>query len=478
MSMRFVILGGGPAGYAAASAASGLGADVTLVEDQGLGGNCTLTDCIPSKTLLETADTMAAVDRAEKLGLEFDHGKPRVDLLRTIAHARWVAAHQSRGIRDRLEATAATLLHGRARIVAPGRLELHTDVGLRDLTYDRLIIATGASPWEPPFAQVDHRRVFTTREVLGVRELPEHLIVVGAGATGCEYADFFLSCGVRVTLLSARDQVLPQEDRDVAEILQEELLARGMELQLAARVSAVELTADGVEARTPDGRSFAGSHAIVCMGQRPNTADLGIETLGLETDERGALVVDEHTQTSVEGVYAVGDVTGGLMLASTGAMQGRHAALDALDRLVEPLDLRTVPWTVFTRPEVASVGVTETAARREDRAVDITKHYLRANPRGVIADAVEGVIKLVTEPDTGVVLGGSIVGYRASEMITTIALAVRAELPVDVLADTGTVTPSMSESIQRAAEKAVNGRLRAAGGEGRLATRTQHALGA
>jgi dihydrolipoamide dehydrogenase len=486
--VRLVVLGGGPAGYAAASAASSLGAEVTLIEDKGLGGSCTLTDCIPSKTLIETSNVMADVQRAERLGVQFDHGRPHVDLLRAVGHARWVAAHQSRGVRDRLEGTAARLLHGRGRIVREGLVEIESSVGLRQLAYDRLVIATGASPWEPPFARVDHRAVLTVRDILAMRELPQHLVVVGAGATGCEYAEFFQSSGVRVTLLSARDQILPGEDYDVAEIVQEEFLSRGMELQTDSRVSAVEVVDGRVEVRTPDDRVFTGSHALICMGMRPNTADLGLEALGIATDDRGAIRVDEHCGTTVRGVYAAGDVAGGLMLANTGAMQGRHAALHALGRVSAPLRLDNVPWTIFTRPEVARVGLTEEQARRRhaDRRVDVTKHYLRGNPRGVIADASEGMIKLVAEPGTGVVLGGAIVGHRASEVITAVALAISAGLTVEALADTGTVTPAMSESLQRAAEKAVTRRLAELGdtddanGDGvpDEAVRTRHALGA
>jgi pyruvate/2-oxoglutarate dehydrogenase complex dihydrolipoamide dehydrogenase (E3) component len=457
--MRFVIIGGGPAGYAAAGAAAALGAEVTLVEEQGLGGNATIWDAIPSKTLLSTANVMASVERAEALGIEFQHGRPRVDLLRTIAHARYVAAHQSRGIRDRLEGTATRVIHGRARIVGPGSLLVGSPVGEVEVGFDRLLIATGAAPWEPPFAQVDHERIFTPRDVLTLRRLPEHLLVVGAGATGCEYAEFFLSCGVRVTMMSARPQILPAEDRDVAEIVEESFLARGCELQFECRATDVAQAGHRVVVTCEDGKTFDGSDAVVCMGMRPATAGLGLEEIGVEMDERGAIRVDGNQRATADGVYAAGDVAGGMMLASTAAMQGRHAALHALGVAPEPLALGTVPWTIFTRPEVASVGLTAGAAARRGVEVDITKHYLGANPRSVISGNTEGMIKLVVDRSGGALLGASIVGYRAAEMIATIALAIHARLPVDVVADAGTVTPSMSESLQRAAEKAVNLRL-------------------
>jgi dihydrolipoamide dehydrogenase len=463
--MRFVIIGGGPAGYAAAGSAAALGAEVTLVEDLGLGGNATIWDAIPSKTLLSTANVMATIDRAEALGIEFQHGRPAVDLLRTIAHARYVAAHQSRGIRDRLEATATRVIHGAARVTAPGALTVSSSVGEVEVGFDKLLIATGAAPWEPPFAQVDHDRIFTPRDVLRLRRLPEHLLVVGAGATGCEYAEFFLSCGVRVTLLSARPQILPAEDHDVAEIVEEAFLARGCELQFDRRASAISLDGDRIVVTCEDGSAFDGSDAVVCMGMRANTEGLGLDVLGVKLDERGAIVVDGNQRASADGVYAAGDVSGGMMLASTAAMQGRHSALHALGVATEPLALGTVPWTIFTRPEVASVGLTAGAAARRGVSVDVTKHYLGANPRSVISGNTEGLIKLVTDHSSGMLLGASIVGYRAAEMIATLALAVHARLTVDVIADAGTVTPSMSESLQRAAEKAVTPRLSRAGAE-------------
>ncbi len=461
--MRYVILGGGPSGYAAATAAHALGGDVTLIEDRGLGGSCTLTDAIPSKTLLSTATVLAAIDRADQAGVSFDHGKPHVDMLRTVAHARWVATHQSRGIRDRLAETSVRTIHGRGRIVAPGRIVAACDGYEQELEYDTLLVSTGASPWLPPFAEIDHERVFTTREVLDRRETPAHLIVIGAGATGCEYAEFYASSGSQVTLLSARAQVLPAEDEDVAELVQEAFLARGIEIQMSARIVEIDAHDDGVIVRSEDGRVFRGTHAIVCMGQRANTAGLGLEEAGVELDDRGAIVADGNLRTTAAGIYAAGDVAGGMMLASTGAMQGRHAALHAFGAVETPIRLENVAWTIFTRPEVATVGLTETAAAREARTIDVTKHYLGANPRGVISGWREGMIKLITDPATGTLLGGSIVGYRASEIIATVALAVNEGLNVETLANTGVVTPSMSESLQRAAERAMNRRISQSG---------------
>jgi pyruvate/2-oxoglutarate dehydrogenase complex dihydrolipoamide dehydrogenase (E3) component len=457
--MRFVILGGGPAGYAAAGTAAALGARVTVVERRGLGGNCTLTDAIPSKTLLHTASVMATVEGAERIGVRFDHGRPSVDLLATIAHARWLAAHQAGSIRQRLDVSEAEVVYGEGRIAQDGVLEVTTEDGVRALEYDHLLIATGASPWEPPFAHVDHDRVITTRQVLDMQAFPEHLLVVGAGATGCEYAEFFQSCGVRCTLFSPRAQILPQEDRDMAEIVQEEFLLRGMEVVLGARVTSVDPTDHGVTLTAQDGRTFEGSHALICMGMRAEITGLGLEGVGVEISSRGEIVIDEHCRSTNPRISAGGDVTGGWMLASTAAMQGRIATLSVLGHTIQGLSLDAIAGTVFTSPEVADVGLTESKAANANRVVAVTRHDLRNNPRGVIAGQSNGLCKLIWDPDSGVVLGGSVVGYRSSEVIATVALAVKAGLTVDDLAETGAVNPSMSESIQRCAERAANDRV-------------------
>ena len=458
--MRFVILGSGPAGYAAAATAAALGAEVTIIDRMALGGNWTMTDGIPSKAMLHTASAAGDIDRAEDRGIEFEHGRPHIELLRTVAHARWVGQHQSRGVRERLDGVEATILYGTGHLQADGIVAVTMEAGTREVPYDHLLICTGAGPWEPPFAQIDHQRIITTREVLTLKELPSHLLVVGAGATGCEFAEFFQSCGIRVTLLSSRPQILPSEDRDIADVVHEAFLARAMEIELDARATAVERIGDDrVAVTVGDGRRFEGSHVIVCMGMRATSESLGLENVGIAVGSRGEIPIDGCCRTTNERISAAGDVTGGWMLASTAAMQGRISALDALGQNVDPMNIDAVAGTVFTRPEVAGVGLNETKADERGIAVSVTRQPLRANPRGIIAGQSDGMIKLLWDPETGRVLGGSIAGYRASEVITTVALAVKAGLTVDVLADTGAVNPSVSESLQRCAERAAIARM-------------------
>ncbi|MDX6592421.1 MAG: hypothetical protein QOJ13_1617 [Gaiellales bacterium] len=458
--MRLAILGGGPAGYAAAATAAHLGAEVTLVEDNQLGGNCTMTDAIPSKTLLTTADAMLEISRASERGVDFARGFPEVNLRRTLAHARAVALHQSRGVRERMDGTNVKILPGHGRVTSPNTMTVTVDEVDHELQFDALLICTGASPFVPPFAHPDGRRVMTTRQIFELREMPDHLVVLGAGPTGCEFADFFSRCGSRVTLISARDQVLPQDDPDLAEVLEEVFLRRGMDIVKNGRAAAIETEEDGeVRAILEDGRELDCSHLLLCIGMRPNTNDLGLEDAGVKLADRGSLEVDEFCRTNVEHIYACGDVTGQIMLANTAAMHGRTAAMHALGVPVDPISYTGVAWCVFTRPEIAKAGMSERDARIHGVPVRVTKHLIRANPRAVMESETDGMIKLLSDPDDGTLIGGAMVGLRASEVITTVALAVHARLGVQSLAETAAVNPSMSESLQRAAEKAAEGML-------------------
>jgi pyruvate/2-oxoglutarate dehydrogenase complex dihydrolipoamide dehydrogenase (E3) component len=460
IGMRLAILGGGPAGYAAAATAAHLGAEVTLIEDNQLGGNCTMTDAIPSKTLLTTADAMLKISQAEEEGVDFARGFPEVNLRRTLARARAVALHQSRGVRERMDGMNVRVLPGHGVVMSADALRTRVDDQDIEVQFDALLVCTGASPFVPPFARPDGNRVLTTRQVFDLRRLPEHLVVLGAGPTGCEFADFFSRCGSRVTLVSARDQILPNDDPDLAEVLEEVFLKRGMDVIKNGRAAAIDAE-DGecVRLVLEDGRELDCSHVLLCIGMRPNTTELGLESAGVTFGDRGTLPIDEFCRTNVDNVYACGDVTGQIMLANTAAMHGRTAAMHALGLPVDAVSYTGVAWCVFTRPEIAKAGISERQARIDGIPVSVTKHLIRANPRAVMENETDGIIKLLSDPDDGTVLGGAMVGLRASEVITTVALAVHAKLGVQALAETAAVNPSMSESLQRTAEKAAEGMI-------------------
>lgn len=452
---RVVIIGGGPGGYEAALVARQLGADVTLVDRDGLGGACVLTDCVPSKTLIATSTRMTALAESPGLGVRFDGGADhevggvQVDPGIVNTRVKELARAQSADITARVEAEGVEVVHGAARLVDPRIVA----IGDRRVEADLVLIATGAHPRELPGAVPDGERILTWRQLYDTGELPERLIVVGSGVTGAEFAGAYQALGSRVTLVSSRDRVLPQEDADAATALEEVFRRRGMTVLSRSRGSTVKRVGDGVEVTLEDGRVVEGSHCLMTVGVVPNTAGIGLEEAGVRLDERGFVGVDRVSRTSAPGVYACGDCTGVLMLASVAGMQGRIAMWHALGEAVEPLRQSTVAATIFTDPEIATVGVSQRDV--ESGAIDarVVKLPLCTNPRAKMRGFQDGFVKLFCRPATEIIVGGVIVSPYASELILALSIAVQERLTVNQVAHTFSVYPSMSGSITEAARR-------------------------
>ena len=455
-----VILGGGPGGYEAALVAAHLGAAVTVVDRDGLGGAAVLTDCVPSKTLISTADFMSQFETASDLGvhLEDQEGDEVADsVAELVAVNRRIlalAAAQSRDIGARLAADGVTVLAGSGQMVAPGQVEATlADGSTQTLTADVVLIATGATPRVVPSAQPDGERILTWQQIYTMPELPEHLVVVGSGVTGAELAQAYLGLGSRVTLVSSRDRVLPGEDADAATVIEDVFRKRGMDVLGRSRMASVARTESGVVVRLEDGREVEGSHALLAVGSIPQTSGIGLEDVGVALSESGHVVVDKVSRTSVRGVYAAGDCTGVLPLASVAAMQGRIAMAHALGDAVAPLNLRAVSANIFTDPEIATVGFSQKDL--DEGAVDATSVMLplATNPRAKMQGITDGFVKLFARKGAGTVVGGVVVAPRASELIYPVTLAVQHGLTVDQLAGTFTVYPSLSGSVAEAARQ-------------------------
>ena len=316
-----------------------------------------------------------------------------------------------------------------------------------------MLIATGASPRVLPGAEPDGDRILNWRQLYDLDALPEHLVVVGSGVTGAEFVSAYTEVGVQVTLVSSRDRVLPHEDEDAALVLEDAFAERGVNLVKHARADAVERTANGIRVKLADGRIVEGSHALMTVGSVPNTADLGLEKVGLQLDRGGYLQVDRVSRTSVSGIYAAGDCTGLLPLASVAAMQGRIAMYHALGEGVSPIRLKTVASAVFTRPEIATVGVSQAAIDNGEVPARTVMLPLHTNPRAKMSGLRRGFVKIFCRPATGVVIGGVVVAPTASELILPIAIAVQNNLSVDDLAHTFSVYPSLTGSITEAARQ-------------------------
>lgn len=458
MSARIVILGGGPAGYEAALVAAGLGATVTIVTDEGLGGNSVLWDCVPSKALIVAAEAMGWFDAAHRMGVHASPGGPPpedrtvVDLPHLGRHVLALGASQSRDIETTVAAAGVTVLRGRGRISGEREVTATCPGGdVQVLQADHVLLATGSRARVLPFFVPDGDRVLVGQQVYALPAVPEHLIVVGSGATGAEFAHAFRRFGAQVTLVSSRDLILPTEDPDAAEVIEEVFERRGMRILRRARAARCDTDGGQVTIGLEDGREVVGSHVLFTVGQVPNTAGLGLEDCGVRPGPHGGIEVDAVGRTSQRWLYAAGDVVGNTMLASVAAMQGRTAMWHALGAAVQPLRRDSIAATIFTDPEVATVGWNATDAQQAGFQTVTARLDLRRNPRAKMADATDGFVKLHAMAGSGTVVGGVVVARRASELIQPIALAVQQRLSVAQLARTVTVYPSMSGSVAECA---------------------------
>ncbi|GAB3199246.1 NAD(P)H-quinone dehydrogenase [Nocardioides hungaricus] len=460
MSERVVVIGGGPGGYEAAHVAAQLGAEVTVVDTDGVGGSAVLTDCVPSKTLIATAEVMSELSGAAELGVNFHDAEGdaatsiRVDLAKVNARVKALAADQSSDIERRLTRDGVTVLKGRGSLAGPDRVVARLDDGTEQmLRADAVLVATGAAPRTLPSAQPDGERILTWEQVYDLTEVPTELIVVGSGVTGAEFASAYLNLGIPVTLVSSRDRVLPGEDADAAKVLEDVLTRRGMSVLARSRMESVARDGDVVTVTLTDGRTVQGSHCILALGSVPNTDDMGLEEAGVVLKDGGFVNVDRVSRTSARGVYAAGDCTGVLMLASVAAMQGRIAMWHFLGDTVHPLDLKKVSSNVFTAPEIATVGWSQRAVDAGEVDAEVVMLPLSGNPRAKMQGVRDGFVKLLCRPGAGIVVGGVVVGPRASELIHPVSIAVAESLTADQLAQAFTVYPSMSGSIAEAARR-------------------------
>jgi len=448
-----VILGGGPGGYEAALVAAQLGAEVTVVDSDGLGGACVLTDCVPSKTLIATSTTMSVLHGAERLGIRGDGrpgwGRGSVDAPRLYARVKALAQAQSADVALRLAAEGVRIVPGRGTLAGPGTVLAD---GQR-IEAGSVLVATGALPRVLPGAEPDGERILTWRQLYDLPELPAELIVVGSGVTGAEFAGAYQALGSQVTLVSSRERVLPHEDADAAMVLEDVFRRRGMTVLSRSRAAAVKRSGDGVLVTLEDGRAVRGSHCLLTVGMVPATGGLGLESAGVTVDGQGFVEVDRVSRTTATGVYAAGDCTGVLMLASVAAMQGRIAMWHTLGEAVQPIRLDHVAATIFTDPEIATVGVTAAAVESGQVDAVAVKMPLATNARAKMQGFRDGFVKLFARRGTGIVLGGVIVAPRASELILGVSLAVEQSLTVDQMAHTFAVYPSLSGSVTEAARR-------------------------
>jgi len=451
MAKRFVIIGGGPAGNQAATYAARLGAEVTLVERDIIGGAAHLWDCIPSKAMIATGGALSQINSSEGMGITNVSASLDFDVMRARIGA--IEEKLRSSVCGLLESQGVTMLQGTGRMKGPHEIVVETADGLIELDADVVLLSTGSRPRIPDWAPVDASRVLTTRDAYPPPDLPEHLIVVGSGVTGVEFVHMFSSFGCQVTLIVSRQQVLPQKDPEVAAALEDDFIRRGVRLYKGARAIGIDV-GDQITVRCDDGRVATGTHALLAIGSIPNSERLGLEEAGVESDH-GYVVVNHNCQSSVPHIYAAGDLSGKLPLSSVAAMQGRKIAEHAMGMHAGPhkhLDYEKAASAIFTVPEIADVGLAEADAFSSGRKIRVTKVPFSANAKALIENDPRGFVKIISDPATGVVLGGSIVGRNAAELISVIALAVTAGLRVSDIVESLLVHPALAEALADAAE--------------------------
>ncbi len=454
MSLRFVIIGGGPAGTQAATYAARLGAEVTLIERDVIGGAANLWDCVPSKAMIFTGGALNQIRESSGMGLGVQ--APAVDLDSLRDRIGSITSRLEQSNRRLLESQGVRLVQGTGRLADPHTVVATTEDGELTVEADAIMVSTGSRPRIPEWATPDGDRVLTTRDAYPPKEMPEHLIVVGSGVTGVEFVHLFSSFGSKVTLIVSRQQVLPNKDPEVAAVLEEDFLGRGVRLYKGARAVGLERDdAGGVLLRCDDGRVAEGSHVLLAIGSIPNSEGLGLAEVGVEMDGPWVRDLDHHLRTNVPHIYVAGDLSGKLLLASVASMQGRKIAehvmgLHKVDH--RHIDYEKAASAIFTEPEIADVGLAEADAFAEGRKVRVTKVPFVSLAKALINNDPRGFVKIISDPATGVVLGGSIVGRHAAELISVLAVAVTNRLRVSDIAESLFVHPALAEALAEAAE--------------------------
>ncbi len=448
-----VVIGSGPGGYVAAIRAAQLGMKVACVEEDRLGGVCLNIGCIPTKALLTSALLVNEMKGAESHGIRADGLS--FDLGPAQERSRKVADQLNRGVGGLFKKNEVTHVEGRGRLAGEGAVEVENGDGSRTLRADHVLLATGSRPRSLPMLEIDEERIWSSTGALYQKAAPEKLVVVGAGAVGIEFADIYEAYGSEVTIIEALDRVLPVEDEDCSAAIDKSFRKRGMTIHTSARLQSSEITDDGVTVVFTDGdgeeQELEVDFVLSAVGRVPNTEDLGLDSVGVETDENGFVVIDEHMRTNVEGIYAIGDCAGRQLLAHKASHEGIVCVEHIAGEGHGTVDYRNVPACTYCHPEVASVGLTEGQAREEGFDVEVGKFPWVGIGRAVAAGHTEGFIKVVRDTKYSEILGAHIVGPHATELIAEFVVGRHLESTVEEMEKAMHPHPTLSEGIAEGA---------------------------
>lgn len=449
--MRLVVIGSGPGGYVAALKAAQLGAQVTVIEDTEVGGTCLNRGCIPTKALLASSEAYAKARRLEAFGVELQ-GEVRANLQKMMQRKDKVVATQVKGIRGLFKSWGVSLIEGRGVLTGPGAVQVDKKDGTKEaLEADKIIIATGSRPAQIPIFPFDGENVLSSDDALRLAEIPKSLIIVGAGVIGCEFACIFRELGTEVTMVELLPRAVSTEDEEVSALLEKELKKKKIKLLCGTGVESVQVGDAEVSVKLSGGKELVAEKVLVSIGRSLNSEGIGLEAAGVEKGQRGEISVNEKMETNVPGVYAIGDVTGGILLAHLASKEGLVAAMNACGH-DEAVDYSCVPAAIFTTPEIASVGLREFQAVEQGLQVRVGRFQYRGLGKAHAMGEIAGFVKIIADAKTDKVLGAHIVGAHAADMIHEATLAMASGLTVRDMARTIHAHPTLSEGLMEAAE--------------------------
>ncbi len=447
---NLVVIGGGPGGYVAAIRGAQLGASVALIEKDSLGGTCLNRGCIPTKALYYSAKSLKAVKEAGKFGVTA--GDVSFDMARAVERKDGVVDKLVSGVAGLLKGNGVTVIKGMGFVESAGRVRVEGSEGESEtINAGSIIIATGSEPAMIPAFKIDGVSVITSTEALNLKEVPESILIIGGGVMGCEFATIFSAFGADCIVVELLDNILATEDRMVSRVIAKGFKGSGVSVLTGVLVEDVTvLNEKQVKTTLKDGRTFITEKVLVTIGRAFNSAGLGLEEAGVEV-EKGRITVNDNLETSLKGVYAIGDVTGKMLLAHVASAQGGIAAANALG-MAETMDYSTVPYGIFTDPEIAGVGLKEKEAKEQGIEVSVGRFPYAASGKALGMGETEGFVQILSDKGSDVVLGASIVGAHATDIIGEVALAVKAGLKTKDIIDTVHAHPTLPELVLEAAE--------------------------
>ena len=449
--MRLVVLGSGPGGYVAAIRASQLGAQVIIIDESEVGGTCLNWGCIPTKALIASSEALAAARRLESYGIEMT-GAIKPNLSRMIDRKNKIVSTLRKGIEGLFKSRNIVLKNGRGILKSPREITVMLKDGATEhVGADCTIIATGSRPADMPAFPFDGMHILSSTEALDLREIPKSVLIIGAGVIGCEFACIFRELGSEVTMVEALPRAIAAEDPDLSGILEAELKKKKIKLITGTTVLKTDIREDGVHALLSDNREVVAEKVLVSVGRRLNIDGIGIDRLGIRTGTRGEIVVNDRMETNVPGIYAVGDITGGTLLAHKASAEGMVAAANIMGTSCS-MDYGILPAAIFTSPEIASVGLREQHAA--DQGISYKKGVFpfRALGKAHAVGNITGMVKILSETSTDRIIGAHIIGPHAADLIHEATVAMKAGLTARDLAGTIHAHPTFSESLMEAAE--------------------------